>query len=272
MAVKTLHPFADDEPGNIPLPSAPLVRCIAQVRFPHLAKFAISGESVAAEIARSLSDSYPLMDSGREVSVTITAEGVSEQKSGSPLWRLTSADQTWQVTFSGNFLSIETSKYARRSDFARRFEDAWEALNREVHVPYIDRLGVRYVNQVSDDDLLSRLPDLLRPEVLGVSAAHNDEEAVLRSSLCQAHYVFPAGGAFQAQWGLLPAGASLDPNRPPYTYPTWVLDMDSFQEWAAGSNQELNLYEEVRRLALKGYQFFRWAVTPEFLTAFGGQP
>jgi hypothetical protein len=47
--------------------------------------------------------------------------------------------------------------------------------------------------------------------------------------------------------------------------------MDSFHEWEPGSRKGENLNGDIRALALRGYQFFRWAVTDDFLRAFGGQ-
>jgi len=266
----TTHPFAVEEPGNVPLPRAPLVRTIAQVRFPHLTQFRTNEDAVSSAIAAAMAKSYPLMDVGQEVAVTITSEGVSENR-GDRLWRLSSADRAWQVSFSGNFLSIDTTNYARRSDFAQRLTDAWVALNEQVEVPYIERLGVRYINQVVDPALLERLPELLRPEVLGLAQAKDVQEAFLASALSEARYVFPEGGAFQARWGLLPRGTAVDSARSPENHETWLLDMDSFHEFVPSSQSGANMYEDVRELALRCYRFFRWAVTDEFLTSFGGE-
>jgi uncharacterized protein (TIGR04255 family) len=177
MATTTTHPFAVEEPGNVPLPSAPLVRTIAQIKFPHLTQFSVNEDAVASSVAAVLAEHYPLMEVGHEVSVTITAEGVSENRSATRIWRLASGDRVWQISFSGNFVSIDTTKYVRRSDFAQRLADAWDALNRQVPVPYIERLGVRYINQMSDPEHLNRLPELLRPEVLGISMAQDPNEA-----------------------------------------------------------------------------------------------
>jgi len=47
--------------------------------------------------------------------------------------------------------------------------------------------------------------------------------------------------------------------------------MDSFCEYSPGAQNGANIYEDVRNLALRAYQFFRWAVTEEFLGAFGGE-
>ncbi|OOL30478.1 hypothetical protein GQ85_19635 [Rhodococcus rhodochrous] len=120
------------------MPSAPLVRTIAQIRFPHLTQFTINEDAVATGIATALAEQYPLMEVGQEVSVTVTSEGARENRSATRLWRLMSADRAWQISFSGTFLSIDTTNYVHRSDFARRLAEAWEALNRQVSVPYID--------------------------------------------------------------------------------------------------------------------------------------
>lgn len=266
----TTHPFADKEPGNIPLSSAPLVRTIAQIKYPLLTQFSINGDAVASAVAGALIEHYPLLEVGHEVSVIITADGPSEQRSATRIWRLVSADRAWQMTFTGTFLSIDTTKYVRRRDFAQRLTDAWEALNQHVPVPYIERLGVRYINQVTDRAHLSRLDELLRPEMLGIALAQDVDEAQLATSITEAQYRFPDGAAFTARWGMLPAGTNIENAGPPFDYPTWILDTDSFCEFKHNSNSGQNLFEDVRALALRSYQFFRWAVTKDFISTFGG--
>jgi uncharacterized protein (TIGR04255 family) len=267
----TIHPFAFAESDiNVPLPSAPLVRTIAQIRFPHLTKFSTNEDAVARCVADALADQYPFMNVGHEVTMTITVEGTREDRSPTRLWRLVSGDRNWQITFCGSFLSIDTTNYVRRRDFAQRLIDAWNALNAEVSVPYIERLGVRYVNQLTSRDHLARLPELLRPEVLGISDSQ-DEEAVLESAITEARYRLSDGASFMARWGLLPSNSSVDNVVPAHDYPTWLLDMDSFREFTPGSQQGADIFEDVRSLALRGYQFFRWAVTDDFLVAFGGE-
>ncbi|MCT7367920.1 TIGR04255 family protein [Mycolicibacterium llatzerense] len=268
----TMHPFAFPQPdsGSVPLPSAPLVRTIAQIKFPHLTRFSTNEDAVATRIAEALADQYPLLNIGQEIAVTITSDGVSENRSPTRLWRLVSGDRAWQVTFCGTFLSIDTSQYVARRDFAQRLTDAWNALNQHVAVPYVDRVGVRYVNQLTAREHLNRLSELLRPEVLGISE-WQDDDAILVSALTEARYRFPDNASFLARWGLLPAGASFETDGPAFEYPTWVLDMDSFCEYSPGAQNGANIYEDVRNLALRAYQFFRWAVTEEFLGAFGGE-
>ncbi|OKH85029.1 hypothetical protein EB75_01445 [Mycobacterium sp. ST-F2] len=268
----TPNPFAVQEPGYIPLEPDPLVRTIAQVRFQQLTKFTSNEDAVAAAIAAALADDYPLIEEGREVSVTLTPGGMTEGSTSTRLWRLASADGSWQVSFGGTFLSIDTTAYTRRSDFAQRFAAAWEALNTQVLVPFITRLGVRYINQLTDREAhLNKLSKLLRPEVLGVAIVEEHPAAELMSTISETQYRFADGGRFMARWGLLPAGAIIDTASQPCGYPTWVLDTDSYQEFTAGAKKPDDLIEDVKALSLHGYRFFRWAVTDEFLAAFGGQ-
>jgi len=91
------------------------------------------------------------------------------------------------------------------------------------------------------------------------------------AALTEARYRLSDGASFMARWGMLLANTSIDNASPAYDYPTWMLDMDSFREFAPGSQQGADIFEDVRALALRAYQFFRWAVTEDFLVAFGGE-
>lgn len=266
----TAHPFALAEPGYVPLANSPLVKTLAQIRFPQPTAFMADQDAVAVQVAKRLADHYPLFETGQEAQLTITPDGVTQQQSATRLWRLANADRSWQVTFGPNFLSVETSTYVRRSDFATRLNDAWMALRAVVSVPYISRLGVRYINQVSDSATLDRLSDLVRPEILGVSGLQ-DETFDILSSLTEAQYRFAEGTGFNARWGFLPPQQDLGVDITGFHHSTWVLDTDSFREWAPGAFAESDLEGEVKNLGLRGYQFFRWAVTDEALRTFGAE-
>ncbi|NMO01767.1 TIGR04255 family protein [Gordonia sp. TBRC 11910] len=265
------NPFAAKEPGNIPLPKAPLLRTIAQVRFPQMAKFASNEDGVATAIAGALADDYPLIEAGREVAVTLTPDGMSQSNPSSRLWRLTSADGSRQVSFGATFLSVDSTTYTHRSEFAQWVDGAWEALAAEIPIPYITRLGVRYINQLTDQKHLDRLSELFRPAVLGVAMAEKDDAAQLASSITETQYQLADGARFTARYGLLPKGTVIDTASSPYDYPTCVFDTDSYREFDAGAKQPDNLVDEVKDLALNGYRFFRWSVTDDFLSAFGGE-
>lgn len=264
-------PFGPEGPGNVPLPRAPLEVALAQVRFPALAAFTSDEDAAARAISGALAKAYPLIEEGREVVLTVTPEGVSSAPSGPRVWKLTSADGTWRVSFGRSSVSIETTAYVRRSDFAAKLEEAWLALARVAEPPYVERIGVRYVNRLLEKKHLEVLPSLVRPEILGVLMPSTGDHKLL-SSLSEALYELPDGAAVRARWGLIPANNSFDPTIAPASTESWVLDLDAFRGGSPGNRiPSADVRVEVEALALRAYQFFRWSVTDTYLTTFGGE-
>jgi uncharacterized protein (TIGR04255 family) len=266
-------PFGDDRVEELRLVDTPLVRVVAQVRFPRLSVLA-AGDAGANAIAGALRDTYPLLNESREVAVTITPEGVSPAPGGGRLWQLRSSDLSWQVSFGPEFVSLDTSAYVSRDDFVARLETMLACFTEQVAPPFAERIGVRYINRIQKDTL-DQLKDLVRPEVFGglgvplpgVSLTH---------CLSDALYNMQPGGtevtdSLRARWGLLPAGAVLDPLLPPDPAPSWVLDLDSFRVGKTSFGAKA-VAADVRTLAERGYRYFRWVVTPAFLARYGGNP
>lgn len=270
MNTDTEGPFSNKSPGDIPLPQAPLARVIAQVRFPTFSKFASAESDVALAFGAAISDYYPLIDSGHEQMLSISVAGLTPQASQTNLWRFRSADSLWQVSLGPNFLSLDTADYTRRSDFTSRIEAVWNAFAEVARPPFIERVGIRYVNRVDSPELVSQLRTLVRAEVAGAYGL-DSSEAVLRRTLTDIHYEFPDGENFIARFGVLPPNVQLDPSIQPVDVEAWVLDQDSSKLWAPGKYAGERLADEIAPLALRPYQFFRWAVKDAFLEQFGGQ-
>lgn len=270
MEVTLAGPFDNPEPGNVPLPDAPLVRVLAQVRFPQFSQFMSDQDRIARQFGALVSEEYPLFEEGMETAFLLTPAGVSQQQGGSKLWRLRAVDASWQVSFAQNFVALETSSYVRRRDFADRFEKVWEAFRSVARPPFIERVGIRYTNRVERPEVLNCLGDYLRPEVSGVIGVQM-VEGHLERTVSESLYRFDDGSEFQARYGHLPAGVSLDPGISPAVGASWVLDLDSFHGWGPTGHNGDAIGEELRTLGLRCYQFFRWAVRPIFLTEFGGE-
>lgn len=265
-------PFGSDGPGNVPLPGAPLELVLAQVRFPVLATFTSDEDAAARAISGALAKDYPLIEEGREVVLTVAPEGVSSAQSGARVWKLTTADGSWRVSFARSFVSIETNAYTRRRDFTERLGEVWAALADVVKPPFVERIGVRYINRLREKQHLEALPALIRQEILGVLASSTSDHRLF-SALSEAVYQFPDGAALRARWGIIPPDNSFDPTIAPVPTDSWLLDVDAFRGGGAGSRiptNEVRLYAEA--LALRAYQFFRWSVTKAFLETFGGEP
>jgi hypothetical protein len=150
-------PFDDPEPGNVPLLAAPLVRVLAQVRFPQFSQFLSEEDQIARKFAALVADDYPLFEEGVETVFMLTPNGVSPQQGGSKLWRLRAADASWQISFAHNFVALETTSYGRRSDFADRFQKVWEAFRSVARPPFIERAGIRYTNRIERPEILEQL-------------------------------------------------------------------------------------------------------------------
>jgi len=264
-------PFNAETPGNVPLESSSLVNVLAQVRFPVQSVFVSDQDKIARGIAAALAAEYPLFEEGNEFAMTITPEGgVQQAPTAVRLWRLASADGSWRVSFSQSFLSVETTAYMRRSDFTARLADAWEVFVAHVHPAFVVRLGTRYINRLDKPEHLAQLRDFVRPEVFGALGTSN-EYADLMSGVSEAAYRHADGSTVHARWGLLSEGTTFDPTVPPATTPSWVLDCDASRTWAPNEQGPQDLLAQADGLALHAYEFFRWAMTPQYLSAFGGE-
>lgn len=262
-------PFDNPSPGDVPLPAAPLVRVLAQVRFPQYTRFLRSPDAFALDVATALSEDYPHFEAGEEANIMIGPDGVTAGMGGVKVWRLRSADNTWTVSFSTNFMSIETEAYESRSHFTARLQEAWETFRSVGAPPSVERIGVRFLNRVEQPHVLDNLVTYLRSEISGLVGVHSSKAALLRS-MSEALYQFEDDKGFTARWGLMPAGMTHDATLPPTAGNSWLLDMDSFHAWHPGTYAGDDIAGVTGELALKAYQFFRWAVEPSFLQAFGG--
>ena len=264
-------PFAMGTPGNVRLATPIVDRVLAQVRFPQFSEFAANEDSCARTLAGAMAGEYPLFRADHEVAVTITAEGVTPSQSAARLWTLGNVDDTWRISFGQAFLSLETSAYTRRSDFVARLSAAWDAFTAVARPPYVERMGVRFVNRLTDPAHLDRLGDLFRPEICGVLGAPTGNATLVRG-LSEALYRLDDGPWLQARWGLIPPDEILDPTLPSVSVPSWLLDLDAFAVWPTGANPGDTVAEVASDLAMHDYRFFRWAIGPNFDSTFGGAP
>jgi uncharacterized protein (TIGR04255 family) len=262
------NPFGDGPIAEVPLAAAPLARVLAQVRFPRLTALA-TGPETANAFAAAMSHDYPILTEQHEVSITITPEGVTQAPGTARVWQLRTADEQWQVTFGDTFLALDTAAYGTRTDFAARLVQAWKQFADVVGPPFVERVGVRYINRVDSETILADLPTLIRPEALGEVSAALESGVQLVHSVHEALYHLDGLNGLQARWGFLPPGTSLDPTLQPVPGRSWVLDLDAFRLGRHDVTPE-EMGKHVHELAERAYRYFRWVVTPQFLTRFRG--
>jgi uncharacterized protein (TIGR04255 family) len=262
----SVMPFGPSVP-EVPLSRSPLVNVIAQVRFPPVMKIE-SDAGFVAPFQEEIRKDYPILRPERQLGVLIGPGGVQPQDAGT-VWRFETKDpDAWQVTLASTFVSLSAKRYTRRSDLLARLTVVLHALEAWLSPDVCDRIGVRYVDRVTGEQL-SRLGSLVRPEVLGVAS---DKEAMgdveLVHALSDALFRLSDSSELRGRWGTLPAGATYDPGIEPAREPSWVLDLDQY----TSKQEDFDLAAISGRVAEfcdRIYTFFRWVVTEDFLDEFG---
>lgn len=259
-------PLTTSLPAEVPLPNAPLVRVIAQVRFPSV--LSIEKRDFVAPFQEAIRARYPILRAEQTRGVLLGPEG-SVPMAPAVTWRFTGLDKKWRVSLATDFAAIETTAYESRSDLLARLEEVVRALEVHVGPKTVDRLGVRYIDRVTGA-AVNEIGRLVRPEVLGVAGTPVAQHA--SHTLSEALFSLPDQPAeLRARWGLLPPNATVDPAAiEPIEEPSWILDLDIFnstpQPFEASS-----ILSDARIYAERTYSFFRWVVTDEFLRLFGGE-
>ena len=253
---------------EVPLSKAPLVHVIAQVRFPQV--LSIDDPSFVAGFQERIRDQYPILRQERQIGMEIGPAGVRPQDAGM-LWRFeTRNPDDWQVTLSQTFVSLSTRRYTNRADFLNRFANVLEALAQWLSPSICDRVGVRYIDRLTEPHL-TRLPELIQPPALGILGPQVTlTNVAVAHALSDTVFRLPDASELRTRWGLLPAGATYDSGLEPVTEPSWVLDLDHSTAGAtdfapAAITKQLELFCE------RIYTFFRAAVTDQFLHEFGAQ-
>lgn len=133
----------------------------------------------------------------------------------------------------------------------------------------MERVGVRYLNRVTDSRIVASLSDYVRPEVLGYGAlgAGTSGAAQLAMSANQARYIAD-DVALQVRSGVVPPGETIDPAVLPTREPSWILDLDASSEKLVPFDVDGAL-ATAERLSDFAYDFFKFVSTEGFLKEFG---
>lgn len=261
-------PLFGAAPSEIPLPSAPLVNVLCQVRFTEV--LSIQRAAFVAGFQERVRSEYPFMQHEKMKTISIDENGESVAMGDDSVWRFVDTTKTWRLSLTPSFITLETRKYTSRIDFVDRVDAILIALAETINPTHVVRIGIRYVDRIN----LEEYPDMremIRPEMLGILAGtlrdgihHSLSEVILRVK----------EGHLLARWGLMPPKGTHDPeSMPPISAPSWFLDLDTFADFQA-SPAEFNsakIRESVVGLATRAYTFFRWVVEEPFIAAFGGE-
>ncbi|MEA2675514.1 MAG: hypothetical protein QOI92_2706, partial [Chloroflexota bacterium] len=221
-----IEPFASDALPEVPLPRSPLAEVLIQVRFPTLAS--IGRQDFIASFQEAVRGEYPLLSEERQFGFVFGPQGLSAspQAEGSVLWRLTDLAKVWRLTLGPNFLALETKQYSNRAEFLERARTAVAACEKHIRPNFYDRVGLRYINRITDGEWLANLPELVRPEVLGPFGHATGVGPVtgLKGQIVAEYQV--GSDVLLVRSAQLPPGETHDPVLEPASAPCWLLDLD----------------------------------------------
>lgn len=264
MSHRPVNPLVSSPPKEVPLANAPLVRVVAQVRFPLIVS--VEKSEFIAPFQESLRKEYPVLREEQSQNIELTHQGV--QTHTNRIWRFGEVSGGWKVSLAANFVALETTSYTSRSDFLGRLERVLIALSSHVRPATVERVGIRYIDRLELKDP-RELERLVVPELAGIVPLELGAHAL--HALSDTLFQMPDGiTQLRARWGLVPPGATMDPSAiEPVNVSTWLLDVDIFSMEQKVFEAEA-LLEQARRFTERHYAFFRWAVTNEFLQKYGG--
>jgi uncharacterized protein (TIGR04255 family) len=260
-------PLTGPLPKEVPLPNAPLVRVLAQVRFPEIVSLGTDG--FVAPFQETVRSEYGILERAMAKTIEFGPAGTVDHPARTSAWRFLNTSREWCVTLAADFLTIETRAYTSRNDFLGRLEHVLTALDDCVEPATVHRIGVRYVDRVPNITPQDATA-LIRPDARGLLGT--DMASRARFHLVDNLFDLPEERRLRARWGMLAANMTIDPlTVEPISESCWVLDLDAFVE----GEQPMDVTQiasHARALAEHAYMFFRWVVTDEFLRRFGGTP
>jgi len=266
MTNKDYDPLIAAVPTEVPLSNAPLVRVISQVRFPIIVS--IEKREFIGSFQEAIRDMYPVLRIEQTHGVIMGVQTIEPTQSNT-IWRFGDVEGKWRASLASGFVALETTAYTSRSDFLERLRILLEAVNTHVGPKLADRLGVRYIDRVTGDQV-HEIEKLVRKEILGILAT--PVVAYVQHALSESLFKIPDSNArMLARWGRLSEDVTPDPGAiEPISDPSWILDIDMFcaepKPFDPGK-----LIDDTRTYAERIYAFFRWAVTDAFLRQYGGK-
>ncbi|MER6773115.1 TIGR04255 family protein [Streptomyces bacillaris] len=247
-------------------PNPPLALNVVELR--HTATPALT-DADQATLKASLTDTFPLARPARRVNVTMSAAGINEEQLLDA--RYMTRDNTTAVTFRPDAIVVETTRYERRSNLRELLRKAVEARQKAAPADGIERLGVRYINEVRAPDIESPQDwtKWITPALTSIATLQSDGDRNARSWQGMAVFGDTASGAVLRHglfegYAVNPAGDLRRATPPPG--PFYLVDLDCY--WAPQDETPPLDWEHVESqfdtTALRAYSLFEQLITDEY--------
>ena len=254
------NPLIESPSEEICLTRAPLIRVIAQVRFPKI--ISIEQKGFLAPFQEAIRATYPILRE-EQLSAIMMKGGIGTLPTQT-IWRFSNVEESWRISLTSEFIAIESTAYKSRTDFLERFKNILTALEDHVDPTRIDRFGIRYINRIIGDSV-NRIPNLVNPSIQGILGSPVEMGA--HFTLTESLFKLSNGSLF-TRWGKLSPLTTVDPGIiEPLNEVSWILDFDMFNDQPAPFVIK-NIMENASSFTERIYAFFRWAVTSQYLKTY----
>lgn len=102
------NPLAAPVPQEVHLEAAPLVRVVAQVRFPLVAS--IERRDFIAPFQEAVRREYPTLRPEKSFGIVLGANGPVETQAPTTVWRFEDLSGDWRGTLAPSFVALETTR------------------------------------------------------------------------------------------------------------------------------------------------------------------
>lgn len=163
-----------------------LAEIICQLRFPEILSISTTPPADFQELIRDRFPQYTVRQEMAPPKLSPMPQNTPlAPQTRTPNYQFSSADGVWRINLTSKFISLTCNQYTRWEEFAKQLDRPLAAFIKVYHPAYFERVGLRYLNFISRNDLsLSGTPfsELIEPCYLGPLA----EEDVLeqRTSRC----------------------------------------------------------------------------------------
>jgi uncharacterized protein (TIGR04255 family) len=124
-------------------PNPPLVMVVVELRHPA----SPLTDADQASLKAMLADAFPLFKPARRLNVTMSNVGLAQEQVLVDA-RYMTRDRTVSITYRPDSIVVEATRYGRRSELRNLLWQAIEARQKVAPADGIERLGIRYINEV----------------------------------------------------------------------------------------------------------------------------
>ncbi len=152
----------------IKLSKQPLALVLIQARFSPISNMDKYIPAIQDDLRRL---GYPLFALQKSLNIEVGSEGINRTEL--PQWRFEQADRRSSVIVDGGQVLLQTGSYETFEEFMDEYLKILGAvMGQTEHLSFglIQRLGLRYIDQVFKQDAGDSIDDYLRPELRGMSS------------------------------------------------------------------------------------------------------